>query len=87
MLIGIATLLPNTTVLALAYNVFQAIIAYFLATQLQGAAIAYHTSQGGSLHSNLRAAGVGFLTGLLLLLMLVFTASLWAVYSGSAATA
>lgn len=86
-LIGIATLLPNTTVLALAYNVFQAIIAYFLATQLQGAAIAYHTSQGGSLHSNLRAAGVGFLTGLFLLFMLVFTASLWAVYSGSAATA
>jgi hypothetical protein len=86
-LIGIATLLPNTTVLALAYNVFQAVIAYFLATQLQGAAIVYHTSQGGSLHSNLRAAGVGFLTGILLLFLLVFAASLWAVYTGGAATA
>ena len=83
-LILIATLLPNTATLALAYNVFQAIVAYFLATQLQGAAIAYHTSQGGSLHSNLRAAGVGLLTGLLLLFLLVFAASLWAVFSGGA---
>jgi hypothetical protein len=86
-LIGIGTLLPNTIALGVAYNLLQAIVAYFLASQLQGAAIAYHTSQGGSLHSMLRAAGVGLLTGLLLLFLLVFTASVWAVYTGSAAPA
>ncbi len=86
-LITIATLLPNTTILVVMYNVFQAVLAYFLAAQLQGAAISYHASQGGSLHSNLRAAGVGLLTGLLLLFLLVFTASLWTVYTGGAAPA
>lgn len=83
----IATLLPNSTNLALAYTVLQAIVAYFLASQLQGAAIAYHTSQGGSLHSNLRAAGVGFLTGVLLLFLLLFSATLWTVFTGGAAPA
>ncbi len=83
----IATLLPNTTNLALAYTVLQAIVAYFLASQLQGAAIAYHTSQGGSLHSNLRAAGVGFLTGVLLLFLLLFSATMWTVFTGGAAPA
>jgi len=86
-LILVATFLPNTTILVVAYNVFQAVVAYFLASQLQGAAITYHAAQGGSLHSNLRAAGVGLLTGLLLLFLLVFSASLWAVYTGAAAPA
>jgi hypothetical protein len=82
-LILIATLLPNTVTLVLVYNVFQATVAYFLASQLQGAAIKYHQSQGGSVHSNMRAAGVGFLTGIVLLFFLLLATGLWTQLTGT----
>ena len=82
-LILIATLLPNTGVFILVYNVFQAIVAYFLASQLQGAAITYHQSQGGSMHSNMRAAGVGFATGIVLLFFFLLANALWTQLTGT----
>lgn len=82
-LILITTLLPNTGILVLVYNVFQAIVAYFLASQLQGAAITYHQSQGGSMHSNMRAAGVGFLIGIVVIVFLLLVTGLWTQLTGT----
>ncbi len=82
-LILVGALLPNTGLLVLGYNVFQAIVAYFLASQLQGAAITYHQSQGGSMHSNLRAAGVGILTIIVLFFFLSLATALWTTLTGT----
>ena len=80
--IGVTFLVPQTLAVALLLSIIQAGIAYFLTDRLQGAAIAYHTEHGGSMHSNVRAAMVGFLTGTTLFFLLVILASLWMVVTG-----
>ena len=82
-LIAIAALLPGTGAVVVAYNVFQAVVAYVLAKQLQGAAITYHRTQGCSIHSKVRAAGVGLLTGIVLLFVLVCATALWGQLTGT----
>ncbi len=81
--IGIASLVPNTAPLALLFMGIQAVIAYFLTEKLQGPAIRYHREHGGLMHSNLRAAMIGFLTGLALFFLLVVGASLFMAATGN----
>ena len=81
--IGIASLVPNTALLALVFMAIQAGIAYFLTEKLQGAAIRYHREHGGPMHSNARAAMVGFLTGLALFFLLVVGATLFMTVTGT----
>ncbi len=81
--IGIASLVPNTAWLALLFMTIQAAIAYFLTEKLQGAAIRYHRAHGGHIHSNVRAAAVGFLTGLALFFLLVVGATLFMAVTGN----
>ena len=81
--IGIASLTPNTLPMALLFMVLQAAIAYFLTGKLQGAAIRYHRQQGGAMHSNVRAAAVGFLTGMVMFMLLVLGTSLFLAMTGN----
>lgn len=78
-LIGIAALLPDSMWLGGLFILVQTSLAYFAASRLQGSAIAYHRSQGWAMHSNLRAAGVGILTGLTILLVFLLLGTLFAV--------
>jgi hypothetical protein len=64
LVIGAASALPDQAVLGLLLIALQSGLAYWAAWILQGDAIAYHLGQGGSVHSLLRASGVGLLAGL-----------------------
>ena len=74
--------LPQTLAVALAFTVAQALLAWFVADRLQGAAINYHREHGYPMHSSVRAALVGFLTGTTLFFMLVLLASLYMMLTG-----
>ena len=50
--------------------------------RLQGEAIAYHTAHGHPMHSSLRAALVGFLTGTTLFFMLIMLTALYMTLTG-----
>lgn len=78
----LGTLVPNTAPVALVFVAIQAGIAYFVTERLQGAAIRYHQSQGGAMHSNLRAAMVGFLTALALFFLMVMVMSVVLAVTG-----
>ena len=67
---------PNTPAFALLFMTLQGTIAYFLAARLQGAAITWHQQHSGHMHSSFRAAGVGFLTGMAILLALMLVSGL-----------
>ncbi len=79
----LSSLAPPTLTMGLVFMAAQVAIAYFLTEKLQGAAIRYHRERGGAMHSNVRAAGVGFLTGLSLFLLLVLGASLFLAATGN----
>ena len=81
-IILIASFAPGTTGYAFLFMVIQAGIAYFLADRLQGQAIAYHQQHSGSMHSNVRAVGVGFLTGIGLFFALATATAVWMAISG-----
>jgi len=78
----LTSLAPNTTELALLFMGLQAVIAFFLADRLQGAAISYHRQHAGTMHSSLRAAGIGFLAGMAIIFALLTLSILWAVITG-----
>ncbi len=80
--IGLTFLVPQTLGVALLLSVVQALIAYFLVDRLQGAAIAYHMSHGGRMHSSVRAALVGFLTGTTLFFVLIMLTALYLTATG-----
>jgi len=80
--IGLTFLLPQTLAMALLFSAIQAFIAYFLVDRLQGPVIAYHTEHGGPMHSSVRAALVGFLTGTSLFFILVMLGALWMTVTG-----
>ena len=80
--IGITLLLPQTLGIALLFTVAQAALAWFVADRLQGAAIAYHSEHGHPMHTSLRAALVGFLTGTTLFFMLILLTSLYMMITG-----
>jgi len=73
-LIALTSQLPPSMTVNLLVIGIQAVVAYFAASTLQGAAISYHQEHGGYVHSLWRAAAVGLLTGLALIMMLVMTA-------------
>ena len=80
--IGITFLLPQTLGVALLFTVGQTLLAWFVADRLQGAAIAYHTAQGHPMHTSVRAALVGFLTGTTLFFVLIVLTSLYMMITG-----
>ena len=81
--IMIASFAPNSAGFALLFMVIQAAIAYFATERLQGAAIRYHQEHAGSMHSNLRAAGVGFFTGMALFFALITVSIVWTLLTGA----
>ena len=80
--IGITMVLPQTLAVALAFTVAQALLAWFVTDRLQGAAISYHREHGYPMHSSVRAALVGFLTGTTLFFMLILLAILYMMLTG-----
>lgn len=70
-LLGITVVLPREPYMSLIFIFVQSGIAYAIVNALQGDAIRYHVSRGGPMHSLLRAAGVGLLTGLAVLFALL----------------
>jgi hypothetical protein len=74
--IGAASALPDHPMLGLVFMGLQTGLAYWTAQFLQGTAVAYHVKQGGAVHSTLRAAGVGLLAGLSVLIVMTVIASL-----------
>ncbi|MDH3643766.1 MAG: hypothetical protein OES38_16800 [Gammaproteobacteria bacterium] len=82
-LISIAAFLPESMMLGGAFIIIQTSLAYFAASRLQGSAIAYHRERGGAMQSNLRAAGVGLLTGLAFIFVFLVLGTLLAVATTS----
>ncbi len=80
--IGITMLMPQTLGVALAFTIAQATLAWFVADRLQGASIAYHSEHGQPMHSSVRAALVGFLTGTTLFFMLILLTSIYLMVTG-----
>ena len=83
-LVMVATLVPNSPIFGAVFIVLQALVAYFLADRLQGAAISYHLGHDGQMHSNMKAAGVGFLTGMAMIFLLLIAGIIWTVLTGAA---
>ena len=79
LVIGLTSLLPESLLIGSIMIVVQAVLGYLLANQLQGGAIRYHVAQGGRVHSNFRAAGIGLLTGFVIMFAVVFVATLFQV--------
>jgi hypothetical protein len=79
LLIGIAAFLPDSMLLGGVFVVIQTSLAYFAASALQGSAIAYHRERNGAMHSNLRAAGVGVLTGIAIFIVFLVLGTLLAI--------
>jgi hypothetical protein len=75
-LLGLTVVLPRETYMSLLFIAVQSGLAYAIANTLQGDAIRYHVSRGGAMHSMFRAAGVGLLTGLAVLLALLTATAL-----------
>ena len=83
LIIGLTALLPESLIVGSVMIVVQAALGYLLANQLQGSAIRYHVAQGRRVHSNFRAAGIGLLTGLVIMFAVVIVATLFQVGTGS----
>jgi hypothetical protein len=81
-IIGIASLLPNDPLVGVVFIALQTGVAYWTATALQGKAIAYHQEQGGVMHSTIRGALVGFLTGISVIFLLLLIGSLLTSVTG-----
>jgi hypothetical protein len=80
--IGITLLLPQTLAVAVLFTAGQALVAYFVADRLQGPAINYHREHGRPMHSSLRAALVGFLTGTTLFFLLIMLTAIFLAITG-----
>ena len=78
-----ASFLPANPWFNISYIVLQGVIAYFIAANLQGSAIHYHEQQNGSMHSTLRAAGVGLLVALAFMFVLVVALTLLVALTGA----
>ena len=75
-LLTLTVVLPREPYMSVIFISVQAGLAYAVANALQGDAIRYHVSRGGPMHSMLRAAGVGLLTGLAVLFALLTATAL-----------
>jgi hypothetical protein len=75
-IVTVASMLPNNLLLGTAFITLQTGLAYWSARILQGDAVQYHLTRGGQAHSILRAAGVGFLAGLSVILVLLIVSRL-----------
>ena len=78
-----ASFLPANPLFNIGYIVLQGAIAFFFAANLQGSAIRFHEQQNGSMHSTLRAAGVGLLVALAFGFVLVVALTLVAALTGA----
>lgn len=63
--------IPADSALQLVPLILQTGLAWFAAGQLQSAALQWHLERGAGLHSVWRAAGIGFLVGLVIAFVLV----------------
>jgi hypothetical protein len=77
LVIGFTALLPESMLIGIIMILVQAALGYLLANQLQGTAIRYHMAHGGKLHSNIRAAGMGLLTGFAIMFLVVFAVTVF----------
>ncbi len=84
LIIASASVLPNSPTLGALFIVLQTGLAGILADRLQGRAIEYHREHGGLMHSPLRAAGIGVLTGMVVLFVLVVLLLMWTILVGTA---
>lgn len=82
LLILLTSQLPASMTVNLLVVTMQALIAFFASHTLQGAAISYHREHRGRIHSNWRAAGVGLLTGMTLLMMLLIATTVIQAITG-----
>ncbi|MCZ6643337.1 MAG: hypothetical protein O7F71_17315 [Gammaproteobacteria bacterium] len=72
LIIALSTLVPAEPAYLGLIMILQLGLAGFAAQVLQGAAINYHREHRGTIHSPVRAAGLGFLTGIVLFFVSVF---------------
>ena len=79
----VASFVPFNLAYGLLFAILQSAIAFFLADRLQGDAIRYHRDNAGAMHSELRATGVGFLTGMVLAFISLNIAAILVGLSGS----
>lgn len=70
--ISIAIVLPPGSITQLIPLAIQVALAWYGTTWLQGAAIDWHRQRGAALQSVWRAAGLGFLAGMVILFIAVF---------------
>jgi uncharacterized membrane protein YidH (DUF202 family) len=66
-----AMLIPADSMLQLVPLLLQTALAFFAADQLQGPALRWHLERGATLQSVWRAAGIGFLVGLVIVFLLI----------------
>jgi|GEM_PF-3032936 len=71
LLILTAMWIPADSVVQLVPLILQTGLAWFAAGQLQGAALQWHLDRGASLQSVWRAAGIGFMVGMVIAFVLV----------------
>ncbi len=72
LIVAAASFVPSSLTFGILFIVLQTGLAGIAADRLQGAAINYHREHGGTMHSSLRAAGIGVLAGVAALFALVF---------------
>jgi hypothetical protein len=84
LIMAIASFVPFNLAFGLLFAIGQAAIALFVADRLQGDAIRYHRDQAGVVHSTLRGAGVGFVTGMVIFFFTLNIAAILMGVSGSA---
>lgn len=70
---------PPSFLVALIFALGQALLAYLLASRLQGASIRYYAERGTQLHGLFRSALVGLLAGVLAFTVLLFLYLLFSV--------
>jgi hypothetical protein len=78
----VASFVPFNLAFGLLFAIGQAAIAFLVADRLQGDAIRYHRETGGLVHSTLRGAGVGFLTGMVMFFISLNIAAIMMGLSG-----
>lgn len=79
----VASFVPFNLAFGLLFAIGQSAIAFFLADRLQGDAIRYHRENAGPVHSTLRGAAVGFLTGMVIFFISLNIAAIMLGLSGS----
>lgn len=76
LMVALASMLPNSPVLASVLVGLQTFLAYQVAESLQGDAVRWHVAQGGMTHPLAWAGGIGLIAGITVVVLLVLAAGL-----------